>query len=188
MKMQIINTPNMPPPSIQLSPISFSGELATPGLWLTITRITHGEERLYHPSHTGLPKLGCALAPINSVIQQIHGDVHLYRLAQVLQSKSWTVSDCQFDMIGLGPLEQRHDCKGLPFIDLCRVAHLACDLITHHLDCRSLPYTKRKYRTGKHPAPDERIIRIAETIFMQFMESSASFLKHAETKNHEERS
>lgn len=157
--------------------ISFTGNAAVPGVWLILTRITHCGQSLYHVSQTGMPKLGHAMSPLDSLTRQLHSDVYLYTLARHLESNAWPIQQCEFHMCGLGPLEKREDCANLPFIDLCRIALLAADLTTYHLDARCLTFTQRKYRVGKYQPPDKNIAILGERIFVEFIESAESFLQ-----------
>lgn len=112
---------------------TFRGHAATPGIFLTITRVNRGHECFFSFMQTGNRKAGRAYSPLCSISYQLTSDTRDYPVRDQIVVNGWKVEDCAFRMWLLGRIDQHPACAGLPFNDCCLIALILAAMIRKHL-------------------------------------------------------
>jgi len=155
--------------------VTFRGQAALPGIFLTLTRVNRGRDYFFNISQAGRLKTGNSFSPLNSISYQLISDFRSYPIKECILSKGWNVEGCAFRMWLIGRIDQRAECAGLSFRDCCIVVFILAAMIRKYLEESGHETVGMEFVFSDGPA-DIRLTEIARILFEEFLRDIAPFL------------
>lgn len=151
------------------STATFSGQAATPGIFVTVTCVCHGPDHFFSISQTAHRKARSSYAPLNSISYQLNSDLHTYPIRATMEAYGWSLDQCNFRMWLIGRIDEDCACKGLSFDECSLVAIILTSMIRQHL------MDQGHEAIGHEPivaakSPDKRFVDIATILFQAFLQ------------------
>jgi hypothetical protein len=155
--------------------VNFRGPAATPGIFVTLTRVNRGKDCFFNLSHTAHRKAGQSFSPLNSISYQLVSDFHTYPIKAGIDSKGWKIENCAFRMWLIGRIDQHPACAGLSFQDCTIIALILGAMIRKYLKDHGHETTGYEYSVSKD-STDARLYEIALILFEDFLRNIAPLL------------